>query len=139
MLFSRFDVDDRPDELEGLSVGEALLKVHRSYLKAIQTLVKAGLAVGFSHVTGGGLEGNTRRILPDGLGLDVDYTAWERPALFRLIEEVGGVPEDDLRRTFNLGIGLVAVVAAGDVEAAVRTWTKAGEEPVVIGRVVRAA
>ena len=138
VLFERFGVDDRPDALGGPSVADALLAVHRSYLDPIQALLASGLARGFSHVTGGGIEGNTSRILPDGLGLDVDYDAWERPALFQLIQEVGSVPEADAREAFNLGIGLVAVVAESDAEAAVRVWQEAGEAPVRMGRVVAA-
>ena len=138
VLFDRFGVDDAPDALGGATVADALLAVHRSYLDAIQTLIGAGVARGFSHVTGGGIEGNTSRILPDGLGLEVDYDAWERPALFQLIQEVGSVPEDDAREAFNLGIGLVAVVAEADADEAERVWQEAGEAPVRIGRVVRA-
>ena len=135
VLFERFGVHDRPDALGGQSLADALLAVHRSYLQPIQTLIGSGLARGFSHVTGGGIEGNTSRILPDGLGLSVDYAAWDRPALFRLIQEVGEVPESDAREAFNLGIGLVAVVAAPDAEAAMQVWREASERPVRIGHV----
>ncbi|MDX1531581.1 MAG: phosphoribosylformylglycinamidine cyclo-ligase [Rhodothermales bacterium] len=135
VLFDHFDVDDRPDELGGETVGEALLRVHRSYLRAIQALIQAGYAHAFAHVTGGGIEGNARRVLPDGLRLDLDWGAWERPALFRLIAERGGVPEADLRRTFNLGVGLVAVVPEGAADQAAGLWREMGEAPVVLGRV----
>jgi phosphoribosylformylglycinamidine cyclo-ligase len=127
-----------PVELGGQTIADALLAVHRSYLQPIQTLVESGLVRGFSHVTGGGIEGNTSRILPDALGLDVDYDAWERPALFRLIQQLGDVPEADAREAFNLGIGLVAVVAEQDADEAERVWREAGEEPVRMGRVVPA-
>ena len=135
VLFERFGVHDAPDALGGQTLADALLAVHRSYLQPIQALLGAGLARGFSHVTGGGIEGNTARILPDGLGLEVDYAAWERPALFRLIQDVGQVPEADAREAFNLGIGLVAVVAPADADAALRLWQEAGEAPVQIGHV----
>ncbi len=97
-----------------------------------------GLASGFAHITGGGLVGNTSRVLPDGLGLDVDWTAWSRPALFQLIQEVGEVPEDDMRRTFNLGIGLVAVVPAASLERARLVLGALGEPALEIGTVVDA-
>ena len=138
VLFEHFEVDDAPDTLGGLSIADALLAVHRSYLDPIQTLVASGLVRGLSHVTGGGIEGNTSRILPGGLGLEVDYDAWERPALFQLIQSLGEVPEADAREAFNLGIGLVAVVAAADADEAERVWREAGESPVRMGRVVRA-
>jgi phosphoribosylformylglycinamidine cyclo-ligase len=135
VLFEAYDVGDRPEALGGESVGEALLRVHRSYLDAIQALVEAGLARGIAHVTGGGLPGNLRRVMPEGCRPVVDYDAWTRPPLFDLIQEKGDVPEDDMRRTFNLGIGLVAVVRAEDRDAARRTLTDLGEDPVVIGEV----
>jgi phosphoribosylformylglycinamidine cyclo-ligase len=135
VLFEAYDVGDRPEALGGESVGEALLRVHRSYLDAIQALIEAGLARGIAHVTGGGLPGNLPRGMPDGCRPVVDYDAWTRPPLFDLIQEKGDVPEDDMRRTFNLGIGLVAVVRAEDRDAARRTLTDLGEDPVVIGQV----
>ena len=137
VLFDRFVAADTPEELGGQTVGEALLTVHRSYLDAIQALISEGLAHGFSHVTGGGLVGNTRRILPDGLALDVDWDAWTRPPLFRLIQETGSVPEDDMRRTFNLGVGLVVVVAEVDHQRALTVLGALGEPAFEIGRVVR--
>ncbi len=141
VLFERFGVDDRPDALGGKSVGEALLQVHRSYLDAIGILLEKDLAHAFAHVTGGGIPGNAARVLPEekGLALDIGYAAWERPAVFSLIQRLGDVPEEDMRRTFNLGIGLVAVVAerqAGEAEEVLR---EAGEAPVRIGRIIRAS
>ncbi len=136
VLFEHFDVGDTPDELGGESVGEALLRVHRSYLAAIQALTDADAAHAFVHVTGGGIPGNTRRVMPDGLTFEVDYDAWQRPALFDLIQERGNVPEEDMRRTFNLGIGLIAVVPAARLEDAERIWGGLGEAPVRLGKVV---
>lgn len=138
VLFETFGVDDRPELLGGESVGEALLRVHRSYLAAIQALFRRGLAHAFAHITGGGIEGNVRRVVPEGLRAEVDWRAWERPALFDLIQRLGGVPEDDMRRTFNLGVGLVALVPADRVEEAEAVWREAGEVPFRIGRVVPA-
>ncbi len=133
VLFEQFDVTDRPDELAGETVGEALLRVHRSYLKPIQVLIAADLAHGFAHVTGGGLRGNLSRV---GAGaFEIDYGAWERPAIFRLIQHLGEVPEEDLRRAFNLGIGLVAVAPAARAVEAERVLREAGEQPVRIGAV----
>ena len=136
VLFDRFVAADAPDALGGATVGEALLRVHKSYLDAIQALIAEGLAHGFAHVTGGGLVGNTERVLPDGLALDVDWDAWARPALFRLIQETGDVPEDDMRRTFNLGVGLVAVVPPDARDRALTVLGALGEPAFEIGRVV---
>ncbi len=138
VLFERFVAGDTPDALKGETVGDALLRVHKSYLDAIQALIAEDLAHGFAHVTGGGLVGNTSRILPDGLGLDVAWDAWTRPPLFRLIQEVGEVPEDDMRRTFNLGVGLVVAVPEASRERALTVLGALGEPAFEIGRVVRA-
>ncbi len=136
VLFDHLTLGDTPNELGGTTVGDALLAVHRSYLAPIQTLIKAGEAHAFVHVTGGGIPGNTPRIVPDGMGFEVDYDAWTVPGIFRLIERLGAVPQADMRRTFNLGIGLVAVVP--DAERAIAVLRAMGEAPVEIGRITAA-
>jgi phosphoribosylformylglycinamidine cyclo-ligase len=128
VLFSEYDVSDHVDQL-GTTVGEAMLSVHRSYLPLISELKKIEGVNGFSHITGGGIVGNTKRILPEGCSLDIDWKSWDRPAIFELIQELGNVPEDDMRATFNLGIGLIAVV---DPESAdeVRDWAEKNDESI---------
>ena len=138
VLFDRFVAGDTPDALGGATVAEALLAVHRSYLDVIQALIAEGLARGFSHVTGGGLVGNTNRILPDGLALDVDWDAWTWPGVFRLIQETGDVPVEDMRRTFNLGVGLVVVVPEEKRERALTVLGALGAPAFAVGRVVGA-
>lgn len=135
VLFAKYDVNDTPAELKGESVGDALLRIHRSYLSAIQLLASKGLAQGLAHITGGGIPGNTARIIPDGLQANVDYNAWEVPAIFRLIQALGGVPEDDMRQAFNLGIGLVAVIRKDALNEAMNVLQEGGEHPLVIGEV----
>ncbi|MCC5940006.1 MAG: phosphoribosylformylglycinamidine cyclo-ligase [Balneolaceae bacterium] len=134
VLFSEFDIDDRPDELEN-SVGEELLQVHKSYLPLIKKLREIDGVNGFSHITGGGIEGNTKRILPDGCKLSVDWNSWERPAIFKLIQKTGNVPEDDMQATFNLGIGMIAVVSKDTVNTVQKLCTELGEESTIIGKV----
>ncbi len=138
-LFAKFDVDDRPKELGGAKLGEKLLAVHRSYLRPIRGLLDADISRGFVHVTGGGIPGNTARVIPEGLGFDIDYSAWRRPPIFDLIQSIGDVPEDDMCRTFNVGIGLIAIVAGADVERALAVLHNLREEPVVIGEIIRAS
>jgi len=135
VLFERYDVDDRVEALGGQTVGEALLQVHRSYLEAVQALVEHDLARGLVHVTGGGLPGNLRRVMPEGCRAAVDYGAWDRPAIFDLIQQEGDVPEADMRQTFNLGVGLVAVVREEDVGEARDVLDAKEEAPIRIGRV----
>lgn len=134
VLFEHFDVNERPDALEGASVGESLLAVHRSYLDTITLLRSVCDVRGLVHVTGGGIPGNAKRVMPEGLTINVDYDAWKRPAIFNLIQELGNVPEDDMRSALNLGVGLIAVIPSGDLDTALASFTD--EEPFVIGSVV---
>ena len=135
VLFAHYGLYDTPDELSGETIGAALLRVHRSYLKVIRKLLDAEAAYAFVHITGGGIPGNTARVIPDGLRFEVDYTAWQRPAIFTLIQRLGAVPEDDMRRTFNLGVGLIAIVPASRAEDALHLLREQGEKPIRIGQV----
>ena len=135
VLFERFVANDQPDLLGGETIADALLKVHRSYLDPIQALIAEGAAAAFAHITGGGLEGNTKRVMPEGLQAVFDFGAWARPPLFRLIEETGNVPEEDMRRTFNLGVGLVAVVPEERRQRALTVLGALGEPAFVVGHV----
>lgn len=137
VLFRHHDVTDTPPALGGATVGEALLAVHRSYLPVIRMLLDEFRPHAFVHVTGGGIPGNTRRVIPEGLTYEIDYSAWERPALFRYIQELGAVPEDDMRRTFNLGIGLIGLFGADEAESVLARLRACGEDPIVLGTVVR--
>lgn len=136
-------IDGNPDDerailnsnyagLDG-TLGEALLVPHRSYLEDVRRAQQAATLRGIAHVTGGGLPGNVPRILHDGLGARIARSAWRVPALFRLIQERGGIDEEEMYRTFNMGIGIVLAVASKDV-GEVRTKVP---EAVVVGEVVR--
>jgi|TARA_B110000467_G_scaffold14473_1_gene12488 phosphoribosylformylglycinamidine cyclo-ligase len=109
ILLSNYDVNESLDVL-GSTVGDALLAIHKSYLHVADAILEKDWLRGISHITGGGIVNNTMRILEKDQGLDINWNAWERPAIFRLIQELGGVPEDDLRQSMNLGIGLILVV-----------------------------
>jgi phosphoribosylformylglycinamidine cyclo-ligase len=134
VLFSEYEVSDHIDEL-GTTLGEAMLAVHKSYLPIIRKLRDVEGVNGFSHITGGGIMGNTTRILPNELTIQLDWDAWERPAIFELIQELGNVPEDDMRATFNLGIGLIAVVDAGTVDEVKDAATQMEEKVIEMGRI----
>jgi phosphoribosylformylglycinamidine cyclo-ligase len=139
VLFERLGltVESRPAELGGASVGEALLSPHRGYLAPLLPLLERGLVHALVHVTGGGFPGNVPRVLPAGLGARLRKDAWEAPPLFRLIRRGGAVSEDEMYRTFNMGLGMLVLVGAGDVQAARTALREAGESPVVVGSVVR--
>lgn len=135
VLFSEYDVNDQVEEL-GTTVGDAMLAVHKSYLPIIRKLRDLEGVNGFSHITGGGIMGNTKRIVPDGLTIDVDWEAWEHPAIFELIQELGNVPEDDMRATFNLGVGLIAVVSSNTVDTVKKAAAEMNEEVIEMGEIV---
>lgn len=121
----------------GETVGEALLRVHVSYAAALRALRKAKLLKGAAHITGGGITDNTPRMLPAGTNAKIVKKSWTVPPLFELLRKIGDVPEDDWRRTFNLGIGMIVCVSAEQREKALRVLGQAGFAPVVVGQVVR--
>ncbi len=127
---------ERVAGLEG-TIGEELLKVHRSYLSLIEPFFGSPDIRGLSHITGGGLMGNTMRIVPEGLTLDVAWDAWPEPLIFDIIRLAGQVPEEDMRRTFNLGLGLVMVVEKSAVERVLATLKSQKENAYIIGSVSR--
>jgi phosphoribosylformylglycinamidine cyclo-ligase len=131
-LLPHFSLDAHFDDLGG-TLADALLAIHRSYLKCLHPLLPTGAIHGLSHITGGGILGNTSRVIPDGRGLDIDWAAWSRPRIFSMIQELGSVPEDDMRRTFNLGIGMILIIDA-DAETEVLN-TLASEGAIRIGTV----
>jgi phosphoribosylformylglycinamidine cyclo-ligase len=130
-------MSDRVDEL-GATVGDALLTPTRIYARAITALLAAcGDAVrGLSHITGGGLPGNLPRVLPDALGAQLDLRSYQRPAIFHLLQRGGPVDEAEMRRTFNLGVGLVAVVDKAAADNAIDALAASGERAWVLGEIV---
>ena len=107
-------------ELRGGTLADALMTPHASYLEAVRTLRGVARLRSIAHLTGGGWEGNLPRALPPGLGARVDRDAWTVPPLFTLLGNAGAVPEAERWDTWNMGIGLVAVIAAEDARAALR-------------------
>ena len=107
-------------ELRGGTLADALMTPHASYLGAVRTLRGVARVRSIAHLTGGGWEGNLPRALPPGLGASVDRDAWTVPPLFTLLGNAGAVPEAERWDTWNMGIGLVAVIAAEDARAALR-------------------
>ena len=127
---------ERVPGLDG-TIGEELLKVHRSYLSLIEPFFGSPDIRGLSHITGGGLMGNTMRIVPEGLALDVAWDAWPEPLIFDIIRRAGQVPEEDMQRTFNLGLGLVMVVEKSATERVLATLKSIQENAYIIGVVSR--
>ena len=133
----KLKVDTHVPDL-GETVGEAFLRTHRSYLPVIKPLLAGGKIKGMAHITGGGITDNLPRVLPPGTAARVNRTAWRVPTLFRWLGESGRVPEYDLRRSLNMGIGMILVVAASDVDAVRQGLLNAGEaNSVVIGDIIK--
>lgn len=135
VLFERYEADDYVDELQ-MRIGESLLMVHRSYLQAIRTVRSMREVHGFAHITGGGIVGNVKRVIPEHSTLRIDWNRWRRPAIFTFIQKTGNVPEADMQKVFNLGVGLVIVLSQRGVEKVTETLQREGEAPFVIGEVV---
>jgi len=127
-------VDTSRPELGG-TVGEALLAPHRAYLAALEPLIERKKIRALAHITGGGFPGNIPRVLPRGLGARILRSAWTVPPLFRLIQKGGGVSDEEMFRTFNMGIGMVVVVAPGDLHDVEHSLERRGETCFVIGSV----
>jgi phosphoribosylformylglycinamidine cyclo-ligase len=117
------------------TLGEAMLAPTRIYVKTFLELMQRFQVKGGAHITGGGLIENVPRMLPEGCQAQLDKSSWEVPAIFRWIEEAGQVSEEDMFRTFNMGVGMVIAVPAEDAEEAVRVAQELGEQAFVIGRV----
>jgi len=120
----------------GATLADVLLEVHRSYLKPIRALIEIGLLRGAAHITGGGLTDNMPRVLPEGLAAEIDTRAWTIPPIFELLRRLGNLPEDDYRRTFNLGVGMVLAIARTQVRRAEEVLHKLDEPSLVVGRIV---
>ena len=116
------------DEL-GRSLGEELLEPTRIYARDCLALIEAVEVHAFSHITGGGLANNLARVLPGHLAATVDRASWSPAPIFGLVGGVGGVARDELERTLNMGVGMVAVVAAQDADRRCSCWPIAGCRP----------
>lgn len=133
-LLKKWSVDSFLDEL-GETVGAALLAIHRSYLNVTRPVLKQPWLHGLAHITGGGLEGNIDRLLDEDQSAAIDWDTWEWPAIFRLIQDTGYVPIEDMRRTFNLGIGWVIIVDPTSLTELETHLQNNDEEYTVIGEV----
>jgi phosphoribosylformylglycinamidine cyclo-ligase len=127
--------DTYVDEL-GCTVAEELLKPHRSYLKALDGLLDTGAIKGLAHITGGGLLENIPRILPEGTAVEINSGAWPVLPVYKLLARIGNVPEREMYRTFNMGIGMVIVAGPADADRVRRHLDELGEAHYDIGRVV---
>ncbi|SDG35501.1 phosphoribosylformylglycinamidine cyclo-ligase [Desulfosporosinus hippei] len=134
-IFAPYSLDEKFPEL-GESLGDALLRPTRIYVKSILSLLSGVEILGMAHITGGGLTDNVPRVLPAGLGAKIDTTKWARPSIFSLIQRLGDVAWPEMYRTFNMGVGFVLVVRAEDESLVRQKLDELGENSFVLGSVI---
>ncbi len=136
---AKYGPDQYVNELKD-KTGGALMRTHRSYLSVIKKLTaggpESGLVSGLAHITGGGITENLPRILPRGFDAVVDLSTWTVPPLFTHLQQLGNVEQDEMFRTFNMGIGLIAVIPAEQIKKAKAILNRANERHCLIGRIV---
>ncbi len=121
----------------GETLGEVLITPTRIYVKTILALLEEVEVSGMAHITGGGIGENLQRILPAGLGAVIDAAAINTPPIFKLIEELGQVPREEMFRTFNMGIGFMLAISPHHYDKALKCLHAKGEKPILIGKVIR--
>jgi phosphoribosylformylglycinamidine cyclo-ligase len=124
-------------KIEGGLLYDALLAPTRIYVKSLLALAREVPVHSFAHITGGGLTENIPRVVPSGLEVLLSTQTWERPAVFDWLQRAGAIPDDEMHRTFNCGIGMIACVAAEHADKTLRILQAQGEQPTVIGEVRR--
>ncbi|WP_409252694.1 phosphoribosylformylglycinamidine cyclo-ligase [Bacillus sp. SCS-153A] len=129
-----YDMDTYMPELSS-TLGEALLTPTKVYVKPVLAARKKFSIKGMSHITGGGFIENIPRMLPEGLGADINPAQWELPELFKVLEELGSIPHGEMYNIFNMGIGFVIAVDASEAEEAVKFLNEMGEKAYLIGKV----
>ena len=135
VLLDKFDINQHIKEINS-NVGESLLSVHKSYLKTVMPIIKEDWLRGISHITGGGIIENTERVISSGQELKINWSSWQIPSIFELIQKVGDVPTEDMRRSFNLGIGMILIVKRSASKKA-QAYLESIKEPYsIIGEIV---
>lgn len=130
-----YSLHDNVPELNNEVLGEVLLTPTKLYVKPVLALLEQVNVKGMAHITGGGFIENIPRVLPEGVNVNVEYGTWPILPIFSLLQQKGNVSNKDMFTTFNMGIGLVIVVAENEVDKAIEVLTGAGEAPYVIGKV----
>jgi phosphoribosylformylglycinamidine cyclo-ligase len=134
VLLEKYSLNDYIDVINK-TLGEELLRIHKSYLKLIRELQSTVDVKGFAHITGGGIVGNTSRIIPEGLKLKIHWGNWETPPVFKLIQNAGNISSNEMRGVFNEGIGLIAVVPKEQEEMTLQAAVIQKEHAIVVGEV----
>ena len=128
--------DDSSTPLGDTTLGEALLAPTRIYVKTLLKLIEQHPLDGLAHITGGGISENITRVIPSGLGIEIDLSAWQMPAIFRWLQTSGRIEEQEMLRTFNCGIGMALLVAEDSADEVCRALAEADEPVHRLGRVI---
>jgi phosphoribosylformylglycinamidine cyclo-ligase len=136
VLLKKYKLNQRIPELKNTLAGE-LLKVHKSYLNVIQKLTAKYKIHSVSHITGGGILGNTKRVVPKGLNINIDWSMWKPGPIFKLIQDAGNISDEEMRKVFNMGIGLILIVSRHDVMSIRRDLARLKEKYYIIGNITK--
>jgi phosphoribosylformylglycinamidine cyclo-ligase len=133
---ARYTPDSYVNEIKG-KVGTELMRTHKSYWPIVRRMVDAEAVSAMAHITGGGITENLPRVLPKGMGASVDLASWTVPPLFEHLQKLGNVEQDEMLRTFNMGIGMILVVPAKKFKKAQLILDRCSEKGYVVGRIVK--
>lgn len=131
----KYELTDYIEEL-GMTLGETLLIPTKIYVKLVMDLIKKYELKAIAHITGGGVIENIPRVIPNGLGIDIEKNSWEKPAIFKMIEKFNAIDEVELHKSFNMGIGLAIVVDSDKAEEIVSYLNESEKQAYIIGKVV---
>jgi phosphoribosylformylglycinamidine cyclo-ligase len=131
----KYELTDYIEELE-MTLGEALLIPTKIYVKLVMDLIKKYELKAIAHITGGGVIENIPRVIPNGLGIDMEKNSWEKPPIFKMIEKFNAIDEVELHKSFNMGIGLAIVVDSDKAEEIVSYLNESEKQAYIIGKVV---
>jgi phosphoribosylformylglycinamidine cyclo-ligase len=131
-----YSPDDYVNEIKG-KVGNELMRTHKSYWPALRKLIDAQCVSALAHVTGGGITENLPRVLPRGMAASIDLGSWPVPPLFEHLQQLGNVPQDEMMRTFNMGIGMLLVVPLEKFKKTQNVLDRIGEKAYTVGRIVK--
>ncbi len=133
---NNINFEDKIAEFGNKTIGEVLLTPTKIYVKSCLNAIKTGKVKALAHITGGGLVENLPRVLSEGVEVKIDYKSWTAPEIFPWLQKMGNVADEEMRRTFNCGIGMVLVVDKNDAEEIKDVLEKSGEETFVIGKLI---
>jgi phosphoribosylformylglycinamidine cyclo-ligase len=133
---AHYSLDDYVNEIKG-KVGNELMRTHKSYWPALRKLIDAQCVSALAHITGGGITENLPRVLPRGTAASIDLGSWPVPPLFEHLRELGSLPQEEMLRTFNMGIGMLLVIPLAKFKKAQSVLDRVSEKAYTIGRIVK--